>query len=197
MSDAIASADGHLREALNLLRAEEETRVTEFERAMAQLRRRIKAVEAALVASATDGDQVPLPDFGTLAPSQRGVPAPSVSTPETWAAKLRGLSQPEALIQIAEERGGILRTVEAKPILIDAGLVKGKPENVYGHIFQLLKEADRFEKFGFRFEKIGPGTYRLLPAASVATTPSEQEPDDAPVGEPFDFEVGDPPIDNA
>jgi hypothetical protein len=100
----------------------------------------------------------------------------SASSPDAWSVKLRGLTQPEALIRIVQENGAVLRTVEAKPILIKAGLAKGQQKNVYGHIFQLMKGTERFAKLGVRWKKIGPGEYRLHPVESDHVSSDDQAP---------------------
>ena len=77
---------------------------------------------------------------------------------------LRGLAQPQALVEIAKANGGVLRTADAKNHLIEAGLVKGY-RNVSGHIFSLLRDGDRFAKLGVQFHRMDAGVYRMSPIA--------------------------------
>jgi hypothetical protein len=72
-----------------------------------------------------------------------------------WARRLRDLTQYEALVQIAEDNEGIIRTSKARDILIQAGLTQSKPKNAYTNIHHLLSKSDEFEK-------IGEGVFRLI-----------------------------------
>lgn len=87
-------------------------------------------------------------------PRQSLSPEPDRST--SWTRSLRGLTQPEALIRIAEENGGLVRVMDAKKIFLEAGLSKGKLKNVNSHIHHILARSDRFER-------VGAGVFRLQP----------------------------------
>ena len=78
----------------------------------------------------------------------------SVQDATGWARRLRGLTQPDALIAIAKHHGGEIRATEARDIIVATRLAKGKPENVIGHIHHMLAGSERFER-------LGPGHYRL------------------------------------
>lgn len=86
-----------------------------------------------------------------------------------WARRLRGLTQPEALIRIAEGNDGVLRVVDAKRIFLEAKLAKGQIRNVNGHIHHILTRSDRFER-------IEPGVFRLLPKGRILETPASPNP---------------------
>ena len=56
---------------------------------------------------------------------------------------------------MAEVNSGLLRIAEAKRILIAAGLVKGRAQNVSGRLYHLLNRLEQFEK-------AEPGTHYLV-----------------------------------
>ena len=65
------------------------------------------------------------------------------------ASELRGKrTQMEALDYIAEKHSGRIKVNIAKQLLIGAGLTKGNPKYVYGHIYNMLKGDERYEPIG-------------------------------------------------
>lgn len=72
-----------------------------------------------------------------------------------WARRLRGMSQHEAVIQIAEDNGGVVRTKDAAEILLKAGLSTADPRNLYRYVLSFLTTSGKFVK-------AGKGTYRLI-----------------------------------
>ena len=143
---------GHLRAQETSLRVE-----------LATLTDRISAIEAALQVvhdlSNIDTDTEPtalsttptaLPD--TVIAYGKGVGLTALS--ESWAKKLHGLKQIEALRVIARENGGTIRTADAKRIFLEAGLAKGAPRHVAPHIYHMLQGADDFER-------VAPGTFQM------------------------------------
>lgn len=186
MSDTTFSADQHIRAALNLLLEEETLRTAEFDREMAQLRNRIVSLQEAVT------NDRPLTDIFNLEQQSASVAEATVPLlveqillPRRAATdvslelikRLKGLSQPEALIEIAQYHNGILKTAEAKQILIKAGLVKGNPKNVLSHLYSLLRSPERFQNFDSRLEKVSPGVFRLVPKnAELETADSESLP---------------------
>lgn len=84
-----------------------------------------------------------------------------------WARRLRGMTQQDALIEIAEANNGIIRVIEAKRIMIDAGMIKGKVSNAASHMYHTLSRSPRFER-------IAPGEFRLL-SDSTLQAPLEVE----------------------
>jgi hypothetical protein len=80
--------------------------------------------------------------------------SPHVSVGE-WRKKLRGLTHIEALTRIAGENDGVVRVTDAKQILLDSGLTKGKLRNVSSHIYHLLSRSEKFER-------VEPGVFRLV-----------------------------------
>lgn len=167
-----------LRESLRLLVLEEAERREAFEATMTELRVSITTIQT-MIDSMFDQ---PSPESETSEPELHDVgiqPAAlpiaearelviqKTLPPKEWAKILRGLTHAEALIRIAEHQNGILKTVEAKKALIDSRLVKGNPKNVLPHIFAMLRDEERWQKMGVRWEKISPGTYQLFHQTSV------------------------------
>lgn len=179
MSDSMGEIDRHLQEALVLAREQVAVREAAFEREIAGLRQRVKAIEAALVPPENPGGQGRLPLFtnGSVSGPTRMHPAwngqstlrSSLPPTEWWVRKLRGLSQSEAMLRIAEERDGVLRITEAKEILLGAKMIKGNPKHAYGHLVTLVKNSDLYDK-------VAPGTWRLR------STGSTDEPVDGDLG---------------
>ena len=71
-------------------------------------------------------------------------------------ASLTGKSARQALIEIAKKNQGIVKIVEARPLLLSAGILTGtKKENLWGAIYTELERSKHFEKhptlssFGF------------------------------------------------
>lgn len=161
------SAEGRIRELLREWRTEESTRVAAFERGIARLREQIAGAEALLALEVSKQADEGRTSLDTLPLFRSGSSAPDAASVSPRVVRgLRGLSQPEALVRIAQASGGVLRTVEAKRILIDAGLITGNPKNAASHLFSLLRDESRFERLGVRFEKIGPGQYGIVSLAA-------------------------------
>jgi hypothetical protein len=153
----------YLQEALRMLREDEKGEIDAFEKRMAGLRSRIRATEQALSTFNVDSSQTVLP----LAPSpiigpDRSSPAAVQMDDLDLIKRLKNLTQPEALVEIATQRGGLIRTAEAKDLMIRAGNIKGNPKNAYNHVFQLMKDEDRLARWHVRFEKEGAGIYRMV-----------------------------------
>lgn len=87
-----------------------------------------------------------------------------------WPTRLRGLTQTEALVYIAENNNGMLRVTDARDIFVEARLARGKPRNVPGHIHHLLRNSDRFEY-------VEPGVFRLVPQEVGTPTSAPRPPD--------------------
>jgi len=108
-----------------------------------------------------------------LASVANGVVAPiggAAVQRSTWARKLQGLKQYEALRRIAEENEGhIVNASEARDILIAAGLVHGKPRNAGSHLYNLLKDSEEFEK-------VSPGNFRLRSKAPLFDQSATNDP---------------------
>jgi len=99
---------------------------------------------------------------------------------EAWAEKLKGLTHPQALVRIAQESGGTVRSADATRILVGIGHIKGRRSNASGHMHRLLRQSDRFVQTGV-------GTFRLVdappeaaPTALALPAPSQdgQDPED-------------------
>jgi hypothetical protein len=101
-------------------------------------------------------EETPTLDLTTpyaLAHSRRMV---DLGRDEGWAKLLRGMTQKQALIAIAEHEGGTLDVSKARNIFLEFGLTASKdPRTVYGVIHTLLRGSERFNK-------IGSGQFRLI-----------------------------------
>lgn len=94
-------------------------------------------------------------------------PSSRASDPGFWTRRLRGLSHMKALVRIAQETNGVIRTTEARDILMRSGIASGKPRNVNSHIHTLLSRSEQFEW-------VSAGVYRLIqPVGPPATAPRE------------------------
>jgi hypothetical protein len=158
MGDSFSTADAYIREALAILRQDEQERVAAFEREVAQLRQKIRALEELLSptndeARRDDSDSRRLPEVGHSS-DQWDRRMLNATSGQRWAKMLDGLTHMDALLLLAEQNEGVVRPAEAKRIFVEAKKVKGNPKNTLSHLYHLLRESDQFEK-------IAPGTYRL------------------------------------
>ena len=75
------------------------------------------------------------------------------------ADQLRGKELEDALIYIAEKHHGLVNTYHTRPILIDAGVLKGDSEETSRHLNNALRKSKCFE----RADKNGRrGNWRLI-----------------------------------
>lgn len=171
MSEATAAVD--LVTLLKQLRDEE----AQYDRQLTAVRQEISMVEQVLAIAQRRSDiGVTLaapPSIPTVSvkPPVQPIHSPAVaihtysnattSRTKDLARKVRGLTQIEALRRIAQQSGGIVRTIELKPIFIEAKLSKGNPRNVGSHLYHLLNGAEEFEK-------VEAGTFRWLPYVAPA-----------------------------
>lgn len=84
-----------------------------------------------------------------LLPSERDFPT----------GKLRGLTQPQALMVIAKHYGGTIKAQDAKRIMIKAGVMK-ETKNSTNITHNLILRTGKFER-------IAPGEYRLKQEANA------------------------------
>jgi hypothetical protein len=70
--------------------------------------------------------------------------------------KLRGMTQTQALLEIAKYNGGTIKTLEVKPILIGSGIMRST-KNSARMIHGLISRSEAFRR-------IGRGEYRLKEA---------------------------------
>jgi hypothetical protein len=68
-------------------------------------------------------------------------------------SSLRGMTQIEALKKLAEHGGGEFRTIDAKRIFLQVGLIKS-PKNANNILFSVIQRSGLFER-------TAPGAYRL------------------------------------
>ncbi len=179
---------------LHALRSQEATLMEEYESHLAALRSRISAVQTTLeifdcervgVAWRTPDTQPLLPFSPPVlprnGPSQAGSPRQEIErnhdaqpiSVQAWARKLRGATQIEALMRIAHENGGIVRTAEAKRIFLEVGLAKGNPKWVGSHLYHLLGNSEQFTR-------VAPGAFRLVPTSIQAPEEDARGGDEAP-----------------
>jgi hypothetical protein len=82
---------------------------------------------------------------------------PKIQVKRIDLSLLRGMKQMPALKVIARAQGGIVRTNEAKELMVHAGVVKNS-KNAYKMVYNLIKNSDEFQPTGT------PGEYRLTEA---------------------------------
>lgn len=144
--------------ALNLLRAEHAKRAAitaDFARAIDELERILAYMEDA---PPERDNTIPPPIGPSLVPATAPLfpPAPPTRLADAgWSRRLRGLTQRQALVRIAQDNGGVIRTTDVRDIFIRVGLAKGNPRNVNGHVHHILTQSDSFER-------VSPGTFRLV-----------------------------------
>jgi hypothetical protein len=80
----------------------------------------------------------------------------AISVVEFPIAKLRGLTQVQALTVIAKHYGGTLKAQEAKRLLIRAGVMR-ETKNSTNTIHAVIRRSDKFDA-------VRPGEYRLKQA---------------------------------
>ena len=166
--DAVAYK--HLADA----RASFHVKAARLNEALADVQRKINAIDAMLGAPITTIDEQQDPPVvtkparaaRTVKPVARKQEMPNTSQLgraelQSWAGKLKGLSHNEALVRIAEENEGVVRSAEAAHILTGIGHVKGKRGNAAGHMHRLLRESNRFVREGV-------GMFRLIADANQA-----------------------------
>lgn len=84
---------------------------------------------------------------------------------EIPVSELAGKSARVALIEIAKQNGGQVRIVEAKALLIAAGILRPS-KNIWGAIYTTLKRSAEFEKVAGE-----AGTFKLLQEPRWASMP--------------------------
>jgi hypothetical protein len=93
---------------------------------------------------------------GTIAICQRNDNKTITESEETVTEvipRLKGLNHADAVVAIAKHNGGIVRTQEAKRIMIKAGIMS-RTKNSTNMAHNAIKRSERFEK-------VSPGEYRL------------------------------------
>jgi hypothetical protein len=82
--------------------------------------------------------------------------SPEANKYDILVSEIKGKHQLEALQHIANNHKGTLIVKAAKPLMLEAGLIRN-PKNALSIIYTLINRSGRFEK-------VSPGKYRLLPA---------------------------------
>ena len=87
--------------------------------------------------------------------------------------ELRGMTQEQAVVHIAEQGNGVLRSGPTKNLLLSAELI-ANPKNAASILYTLLQRSGRFEQ-------VHRGEYRLRPeGVDAASDWLEDLPDDGP-----------------
>ncbi len=82
---------------------------------------------------------------------------------DPYLREFKGLTQVKALVKIAKDNGNNrFRLIDAKKILVDAGLVKSK-KNASTILFTAIHRSDKFKR-------VAPGEYELLPIEAHVKT---------------------------
>ena len=64
--------------------------------------------------------------------------------------EFHGMGLEEALVAIAERHHGELNVYHARPLMIEAGLLKGEPRATSARLYEMLSGSERFEPTGER-----------------------------------------------
>ena len=73
---------------------------------------------------------------------------------KSLASELKGKKQLEALVLIASRSGDSFKVVDAKRLMLEAGLIK-RPKNALSMLYTLISRSGRFKR-------VAPGEYRLI-----------------------------------
>jgi len=73
---------------------------------------------------------------------------------KTLALELQGMTQLKALIHIASKTNGRLKVVDAKRLMLEAGLIRN-PKTALSMLYTIISRSGKFEK-------TSPGKYRLV-----------------------------------
>lgn len=117
-----------------------------------ELQERVRAIDVILPELA-QGAKEPLRAEAVVKAHADVIPSQVVVS----ASSLRGLKQLTALKTIARAQSGLVRTNDAKELMMQAGVMK-KSKNAYKMVYNLLKNSDEFQPSG------NPGEYRLIEA---------------------------------
>jgi len=134
-------------EIVRTLRAEEKTIQEELEKMRKSLARREAALQhiQGLIAYYQRNS-----DKKLVAELEEAITEAMATIP---TSRLKGLSHSDAVIAIAKYNGGIVRTQEAKRLMIKAGIMK-QSKNSTNMAHNAINRTDKFER-------VSPGEYRL------------------------------------
>ncbi len=151
--------------------------IATLEGALAVAERHTSASGATSTPPAPSPDSLAPAVLSPMPPPRRIIPKipasverPSDERIAELAQAVRGMTQIEALEFMGRHMDGF-QNADAVKVIIAAGLTTGKRSNVSSHVYRLLSESEKFEK-------VGPGRFRLIAQAS-------QEPvtQDIPAGD--------------
>lgn len=72
-------------------------------------------------------------------------------------SRLSSKSLEDALVYLAEKNRGILNSYQARPVLVEAGLLKGSPGTTSSRLYDTLSSSQYFEPLGDK-----KGRWRLV-----------------------------------
>lgn len=147
-----ASTVNELLAVLQKLTGQKDDLRQEFESRLAEIEDKCVAIQKTLDLLSQESDT---PD---AEPQEPALPPPVPL--DHLARQLRGLTQVDALRQIAVWNGGIVRTRDARRLFVSAGLTKGKLKNLPSHIYHILLASEEFER-------VAPGAFRLKSAVDA------------------------------
>ena len=76
----------------------------------------------------------------------------------------------EALVFLAEHNDGYLNSYDARPLLVDAGFLKGSPSTVSTRLHEALEKSERFESLNRR------GRWSLVDPKTIVRAPPPPPP---------------------
>ena len=99
---------------------------------------------------------------------QDTLPAPSPTLPNgsLEVDNLRGMRLEEALVTYAECHGAEINSYDARPFLIDAGLLRGESRSTSSQLYEALSNSKRFEQSDRK------GRWRLVYGAAYEDVPT-------------------------
>jgi hypothetical protein len=128
---------------VNKLRA----KANELQQKLEEMRKTLEHIEGVLALyQPTSAQNVSSVDLNVSADTSADIPS----------SRLKGLSHEAAAIAIAKYNGGIVRTQEAKRLMIKAGIMS-PTRNATNMAHNAINRSDKFER-------INPGEYRLKEA---------------------------------
>ena len=99
-------------------------------------------------------------------PTRRTPPLPSL----VGADQLLGMSIEEALVFVAKHHDGQINTYQARPFLIDAGVLRGEPARTSRLLNDVLRRSKRFERSDGNGKR---GKWHLIPSDSADSSESD------------------------
>jgi hypothetical protein len=118
-------------------------RIDEFQRRISEYQDKVRAIDLIFPRTESGGEE--------------SAPVIVDKVLGTGSMMLQGLKQMPALKTIARANNGLVRTLEAKDLMVKAGVMKDS-KNAYKMVYNLIKNSEDFEPTGNR------GEYRMTEA---------------------------------